>query len=409
MAINKSSYVPFVLAGVALAGAIPFVLMKRPDPAPVDSEAPASVALAPVRSPPMAAAAPTTAPREGELPDQADWNGLDEAWVTAARARCEADYPAGCTEFASALLQQPEPEAVARAYALHSEVCDANAASYSCVVFARSLIGDGDNAAVLAILERACAANAPDACLERDALTGQIPPDPTIEELRAQWQVAFDEAQAAMRAEYDAACAAGDPTACYTAARLMLQDDDPASQQAALGMFERRCEADDAAACADLGVATLESDPVAAHAYFVRGCLLGNADACANRDLLDGNLPIEPTPEQRAAQNDEVRARGDAEYYASLEQRCAEGVLVACSQKAQLQLQGIGTVEDSDAAREQLERLCEAGEPSACYSMAVLESVAGPTADAQTLAYFRRACQLGSADGCREADALAQQ
>ena len=158
-----------------------------------------------------------------------------------------------------------------------------------------------------------------------------------------------------------ARCAAGDGASCYAAGRALRNEPapDPAGAEQAARLFARGCDAHVSDACAEEGRALAWG--------------LGlTADTRRGAALLDA--------------------------------ACRDGSKVGCALYGALLGQGAGVPKDVARAEALLRAACDdGGEPAAqaCNETALILDEKKPRPEPEIRALFRRACDLGSAWGCR--------
>jgi uncharacterized protein len=163
----------------------------------------------------------------------------------------------------------------------------------------------------------------------------------------------------------------------------------------ALGLFAQACEAAPPAGCAVLGEIHAsgqagDGDPKAAEKYYRRACEYGLPEGClaVGMATLTGALGI---------------ARDEQKGAAMVRDACEkEKSLLACSQLAMLELQGVGPIKkDPAAARRRADEACTGGYPPACTLVGtLLLHTAEAREPAQAARYFATACEQGDGAGC---------
>lgn len=168
----------------------------------------------------------------------------------------------------------------------------------------------------------------------------------------------------------------------------------------AVGLLSASCEQADAFACSELGDAMYAAfermGPSAhgrAHVAYEKACKLGHVDACSNDGWMFRNG--EGTTKNPARARELFRFACERESYAG----CAA--------------LGYDLIDDAKNAEEYAEGTrwlkvaCEHDEAFGCFSMgAALISTGDSRSLSSGLALLTRSCALGSADGCRLAQAV---
>lgn len=393
--VSPGAAVAAVLATAAVVGAV--ALVVRGGPAPDATEGTAS-APAPARE--FARILPEVATLPIDAVGAATgtpWAGLSPEWAEDARARCIALFPIGCADFAAVLEQQGTTAAWDYAVGLHRSICAELPGSPSCVALGRAALIADDTSEALAIFDAACAQGLSEACLEAQKIRGELPPEPTAESLRAASLAHWEASQEAMRAEYFAACEAGDADACRTHRLLLIQHDDPDTVAQGWAAIREACAAGDGLMCGELGRYYFETDRALARQYLDTACRAGDEGACLDRDVIDGAVPVQPTPDEVLAESQRHTVELASEALRDAAQRCAEGDDAACLLEANLLLAGQFGESDRHGAQERYAALCDRGIGAACYDLGILLSVDTPAAQER---YTRRACELGFRDAC---------
>ncbi len=196
------------------------------------------------------------------------------------------------------------------------------------------------------------------------------------------------------------ACDAGDPYGCMFVGRHhqdgLGADFDPAQ---AVAMYERACTANVGVACYNLS-----SMYVGGHGVepdFARGEAYGKRATAAWQAACKGDQPRWCTNAAFALGGDGAPSAAIEREQLGLDRRaCDAHVLVGCTELARLQ-QKLGTLTPAAYVAE-LERLCDAGEPSGCtLAGATLTTGKVVAADvARGLALLTRGCDHGDVLGC---------
>jgi uncharacterized protein len=167
------------------------------------------------------------------------------------------------------------------------------------------------------------------------------------------------------------------------------------SEQRALALFAQACEAAPPAGCAVLGEIyasgqASDDDPKAAEKYYRRACEFGLPEGCLAIGMatLTGALGI---------------ARDEQKGATLIRDACEKDKsLLACSQLAMLELQGVGPIQKDPAnARRRADEACTGGYPPACSLVGtLLLHGAEGREPAQAARYFEKACEAGDGAGC---------
>lgn len=197
------------------------------------------------------------------------------------------------------------------------------------------------------------------------------------------------------------ACDSGDADRCEELSRLYdagLDVPRSLSMAAALraaGLYMQACDADDGAACTDLGFLYLRgfgvrTDHRRAATLFEQACDLGTPRGC--HDL--GVLRWRGAGIERSAET----------AVGLFRKACDAGDPRACSALATALYRGIGAQADPARAKDLYRRGCERGDPDGCAADAILTLSDAPR-DAETtraaVARLERACDDGSAHACQ--------
>lgn len=202
------------------------------------------------------------------------------------------------------------------------------------------------------------------------------------------------EQDAARAASYfQRGCEGGDATGCTWLGDLYDTGSGvPRDPQRARSLYERGCNANEGMACEKLGDLIEAQDPAKALNLYLRGCDDSAAGACGKAGAVfyksqqvAGNL----------ARAIELFKRG-----------CSRGTDIdSCTTLANCYLEGRGVSRDVAQAAELLVKVCKATtEQSApCMNAGHLYNggEALPRDEALALQLFRRACQMGNAEGCK--------
>jgi len=95
------------------------------------------------------------------------------------------------------------------------------------------------------------------------------------------------------------------------------------------------------------------------------------------------------------------RLRDEAAEFAHRRQRCDDGIVSACGELGEAYELGIGSAQNRPIASILYTEACDAGDAASCNRLGRVTSIAVEE-DAKTVAFsaYRRACELGSLDGC---------
>ncbi|MEM6996245.1 MAG: tetratricopeptide repeat protein, partial [Myxococcota bacterium] len=215
----------------------------------------------------------------------------------------------------------------------------------------------------------------------------------------------------------DAACACGDPAACFSsglaASRGIGRDPDLgfAAQQ-----YTRACEANHAAACHNIGVFRLsdavgDPDPAAAAVAFERGCQASFWVSCVNLGmvLLDG-YGGQPADPRRAREFFESAcgatvSSGPDEHDKDEQQA---GKILGCFQLGRALNGGVGGPADKTRAASLYDLACDEGYAPGCFNRAFMLERGKPSAKDVNAArdLYQRACDLDFGPACHELGAI---
>ncbi len=239
--------------------------------------------------------------------------------------------------------------------------------------------------------EAACAAKTPGSCYE------------LARALEKGNGAAKDSARAATL--YRAGCDGGDALACNSLGGLSERGDGVSANAGnAVALYKNSCEhLRNGAGCVKLGVMHWEGrgvpkNPSLAAQSFLDGCEAGEPLGCFNlsRAYLDGTG--EP--------QDFVQA------YSYADRACTGHVPDACVDVATAKIGGKGVAKDVAGGLMQLETACKAKEPLSCVKLMKLYAKGQgrdvPVDLTHARAAAKKACDLGSSDGCTGQSALAK-
>lgn len=363
----------------------------RPAPGTSETEAPARPQLRRAMTPP-------------DLTDEA-WGAIGQAAIADAFARCHAAFPVDCSDYAQMLLQHAGETERAAAEELNDAACRADPANRSCATIAWRRIGQDDVGGAIQVADRACRAGNREMCTllaehapwlapESARIVREEPPD-------------GDALRTLGLQRNDSACQAGDLAACRDRDLALIQSTSPLDVLLGMSRMRAACDASDGVACLLAALPLAETRPAEARPLLDRACVLGRADGCEHRDLIDGVMSSPNAPQDRNALNDAQVTAAQADRYLRANESCSRGDASSCEEAAFAQLQGIGTARDPASAINALEQLCSGGRASACGMIAFAaeaECQGGGSCDAVRL--HERACSLGHRDSCEAAARL---
>jgi TPR repeat protein len=349
---------------------------------------PASVVVAPTRSPSLACPVSGCAVRRG---DPSAGARVLAACEGGAKAICAGRSVAECAEAALAVWQRvDDPPALACLTKVFAEACDSGDAQ-ACGFAGRLMLSGRDTEKEpdkgLALLERACDGGFAVACSAGSAWlvdANHASEIPTASEMRAR----FDLKQA---------CLSGEANPCYELGLSYYfgRDSYPSDRALAVKIYERACDLGESRACNNLGDALFygEGTPRSvehAAVLFGRACHLGEALGCANLGYAfeygDG------------VTRDEVRAN---ELYRDA---CVTGEAYGCLHAAMLAAVKRGAPRDPSRALAYWTSRCDTDKNSqSCAFVGVLYED-GPDGRArdETKSHLAmtRACELGERLAC---------
>jgi uncharacterized protein len=200
---------------------------------------------------------------------------------------------------------------------------------------------------------------------------------------------------------FERACALGLDRGCANwGVQILRHQPSDAEHERAVGLLSRACDQSDAFACAELGdamYATFEQSGASAHGRahvaYEKACKLGYIDACANDGWMFRNG--EGTTKNTARARELFRFACERESYAG----CAA--------------LGYDLMDDAKNGDEYaegtrwLKLACDHDDAFGCFSIGAALVSSGDAASLDGgIALLKRACSLGSADGCRFAEVV---
>ncbi|HTR54265.1 MAG TPA: tetratricopeptide repeat protein [Kofleriaceae bacterium] len=303
------------------------------------------------------------------------------------------------------------PADIPRAVELFGHSCDAGLGTACSYLGALVEAGRGitaDHARALTLFERACDAGYARGCQNLAiALTRDGKPEQVTRAL----------------ALLGDGCAAGDLTSCTDLAVVLAQGAPPPADLArAVAAMERACTPKHPAACGGLGLLLVTG--IGVHRDETRGVKLLH-DACdgdddnacnvlANYDLAmatSGGFGAVLVARQKACTGgDGGSCRELVAVRALFSAQCADGTQLACSNLAQLVIEGIGGAKDETQARTLMQRACDSKVETSCQSLAVLmiRGQGGPVDVAGGMAMLRAGCKGKSVERCVMLGAMLQ-
>lgn len=180
-------------------------------------------------------------------------------------------------------------------------------------------------------------------------------------------------------------------------------EDAAAAYRSCAGLDEctRRCEADDAPACAGLGLYYQDGkngapvDIERAIALYQRACDLGAGVGCFNLGLMyEFGSGVTPDPARAQAHYDRARA--------GYEKQCEAGGLAWCVNLAIMYEDGTGVARDLDRARAIFDDACQRGGATGCLNLAETYRFGkGVAADPErAAAAAKRGCEIDRGETC---------
>jgi TPR repeat protein len=195
-------------------------------------------------------------------------------------------------------------------------------------------------------------------------------------------------------------CTAGDGRACDVAA--MRLGEDPADFPRRLALYKRGCDQGDLTACNDEAVMLVDGqgtapDKPAGIALYRKACDGGVGLACSNLGWQAEHADAPDLTEAArlydlACAKDPATCPAGARFYA---RRCQAADADRCRHGADAWMKLKGEIGDDE--RELYERGCEQGVTSACYGAGLAVQKDDRK---KARAYFTKACDGGSAEGC---------
>jgi hypothetical protein len=333
------------------------------------------------------------------------WGAISTQSIDEAYARCQAQFPADCSDYAHVLQQNADASVRAEAWSLHQQVCEQNAASQSCLAAAQYYLDADDLRRAIPFALTACRAGREDACLFLAEHAPWLAPEDLAREPVT--PPSGDELRRMGLQNSEAACRAGDGAACRDRDSVLIQSHATSEVLLGLSRLLVACDQDDGTSCLLAGMRLLDPAPSQARTLLDRACSLGRTDGCEYRDRLDGNMPEEPDQIDWNAQNDAAVQAAQQQRYADAVAACSRGDAEACESAAYSQLQGLGTNRAPQDAIESLNVLCESGRASSCGLLAfAAEADCGTDVACEALPLHERACAAGHRDSCEAAERL---
>lgn len=390
------------LAGLAVGAVLVVVLLRdtaqEPASAP-DRDVPAPSSVQSAMEPSTTASAPPAAPGLFETPPD----------LASLRLQCAAGDGHACHQLSLAALGAIDPDAL---IALR-DICRDGVVS-ACLYGGVVARERGDPALASEMLRAACGAEIVEACDLLAKLDPDYDPAAIDREREAAERAELERIDREQQAQAAYRCDAGDNGACNAVAARAFDDLAPeGAAAAALPGVIARCDAGDAHACVTAAHGQLVVDPAASAPrlrLLDRACALGLAEACELAAKDRGELPPEPTREERIAMLVAEAFERQSEVFGDAVARCDTGDADACRQRAWMLAQGNGVEADVAAARGIFEDQCSADDVAGCFALAMLlrsDTSANAAASMdEVLALFERACSAGIVEACEQVEKL---
>jgi serine/threonine protein kinase/TPR repeat protein len=251
--------------------------------------------------------------------------------------------------------------------------------------------GAGCASGATATCEAACAANEPGSCLK------------LAQALDKGLGAPRNAARAASL--YQTTCDGGSLVACNDLGASYSMGDGVARDAAkAVALFTRACNGGNAKSCVNLGAMHFDGNGVPKNeslgaSFFLKGCEAGEAPGCLDVSIAYGagrGVPKDP-----------------AQSFTFAERACTGGARVGCVRVELAKIAGDGVAKDVKGALAQLDGLCSRREPAACESLAQTYArgvgTDVPADPVRVRAYWKKACDFGSKQGCQAVQTLGKE
>ena len=172
----------------------------------------------------------------------------------------------------------------------------------------------------------------------------------------------------------------------------------------AVALFTRACNGGNAKSCVNLGAMHFDGNGVPKNeslgaSFFLKGCEAGEAPGCLDVSIAYGAGRGVP--------------KDAAQSFTFAERACTGGARVGCVRVELAKIAGDGVAKDVKGGLAQLDGLCSRREPAACESLAQTYArgvgTDVPADPVRVRAYWKKACDFGSKQGCQAVQTLGKE